>query len=325
MCEGSTIPINFPNIINFSVRATIYGVRCTPIAYMFSNAKNLLSFASSTGDRDSESDNNTIVASNCQQAFENCTQLSKIGPIINLGTINLSKINNDYNRNGYRMFYNCNALTDVRIKNLNGSYANFADNTEIGNIPNLDEDSIKYLFDNLTNLSVYNEDYCTDDINHNFTRAAESNSDVEVSISTLTFKKYKKSTSTDVSIQLNAKDLDADINVYNIEGKYVIDVLYENGDVQNTITEDGNYDLFGTNISHENNKYVHIRLRSLTANTDGDVTIQQPTITLVRPYNPSAPKASSAELHCPIEWEDKITAEMISNANAKKWSVIIEN
>lgn len=324
MCEGSTVPSNFPAIFNWNVRANIDGVKCTSIAYMFSNSKGLLSFASSTVERDS--DNNSIVINNCQQAFENCTSLNSIYPVLYFGYTNLSRINNDYNQNGYRMFYKCNALSDVYIKNLNGSYVNFADDTEMGNIPNLSAESIQYLFNNLTDLTNYNENIINNDINHNFAKIATSNSDVDVTISTLTFKKYKKSTSTDISITLQGKDLDTTIYTHNIEGKYIVDIVYPNGNIQNQLEADGDYDLFGDTIpAGVGQREVCLRLRSLTSDTDGDITENYPTIEVRDAYNPSAPKAPSAELHCPATWEDKITAEMISNANAKKWSVIIEN
>ena len=47
-------------------------------------------------------------------------------------------------------------------------------------------------------------------------------------------------------------------------------------------------------------------------------------IELITFYNPSNAKAASAQLHCPSEWETKITSEMINAANTKNWHIYID-
>ena len=49
------------------------------------------------------------------------------------------------------------------------------------------------------------------------------------------------------------------------------------------------------------------------------------TIRLVKPYNPAAPKGDSGELHCPQEWQSKITDDIVQNAKAKGWKVYIND
>lgn len=44
---------------------------------------------------------------------------------------------------------------------------------------------------------------------------------------------------------------------------------------------------------------------------------------ITNPYDPAAPKAASASLYCPSEWNDKITSDMVSAANAKGWSIYV--
>lgn len=106
-----------------------------------------------------------IIVNNGQQAFQQCNSLVKIGPVLNVGYINNMEQNDDTTNNMLYMFNGCTSLTDVRIKNLNGSYVKF-DDSHIGNIPNLDAESIQYLFDNLTDLSTYSEDADHSDVSN---------------------------------------------------------------------------------------------------------------------------------------------------------------
>ena len=50
--------------------------------------------------------------------------------------------------------FNCPALTDVRIINLNNNDWNFADHSTYTYIPNMDVDSINYLLNNVADCTT---------------------------------------------------------------------------------------------------------------------------------------------------------------------------
>lgn len=95
---------------------------------------------------------NTCIASYAAQAFSNCPKLTYIGPVIDF-----SKISNA--TYVYHTFYNADNITDARIKGLN-HFNWHLDGTEsngvlIGDLPNLDNMSVLYLFSTLTDLTAH--------------------------------------------------------------------------------------------------------------------------------------------------------------------------
>lgn len=84
------------------------------------------------------------------QVFNQCKALKKIGPILDFRYVKPA--------NAYLLFGGCTALTDLRLKNLNHGSWRFdekAINGVIqGNLSALDADSVKYLIDNLSDLTV---------------------------------------------------------------------------------------------------------------------------------------------------------------------------
>ena len=97
-----------------------------------------------------ESADNTLTASLAPQAFNQCVSLKSIDPILDFRYVR---------PNGAPLvFAGCTALTDARIRNLNhGSWA--FDGTAIGGVTHgvlsgLDSESVKYLFQNLHDLTV---------------------------------------------------------------------------------------------------------------------------------------------------------------------------
>lgn len=143
--EFGNPPEIFPDIIKNTLRLK------TDIQFAFSYCKHLKVFVPVR--------NWDIIVGDGQQAFQQCNSLIRIGPVLNVGYINNMEHYNDNTMENtiLHIFDGCTSLTDVRIKNLNGSYVKF-DDSHIGNIPNLDAESIQYLFDNLTDLSTYSED-----------------------------------------------------------------------------------------------------------------------------------------------------------------------
>lgn len=88
------------------------------------------------------------------QVFNQCKALTKIGPILDFRYVKPSS--------AYLIFGGCTALIDLRLKNLNHGSWRFdekAINGVVhGNLSALDADSIKYLIDNLSDLTVTSSD-----------------------------------------------------------------------------------------------------------------------------------------------------------------------
>ena len=88
------------------------------------------------------------------QVFNQCKALTKIGPILDFRYVKPSS--------AYLIFGGCTALTDLRLKNLNHGSWRFdekAINGVVqGNLSALDADSINYLIDNLSDLTITSSD-----------------------------------------------------------------------------------------------------------------------------------------------------------------------
>lgn len=88
------------------------------------------------------------------QVFNQCSSLKKIGPILDFRYLKPA--------NAKLIFAGCKALTDLRLKNLNHGSWRFdekAINGVVhGNLSALDADSIKYLIDNLSDLTITSSD-----------------------------------------------------------------------------------------------------------------------------------------------------------------------
>ncbi len=88
------------------------------------------------------------------QVFNQCKALTKIGPILDFRYVKPSS--------AYLIFGGCTALTDLRLKNLNHGSWDFTEKAingvVQGNLSALDADSINYLIDNLSDLTVTSSD-----------------------------------------------------------------------------------------------------------------------------------------------------------------------
>ena len=88
------------------------------------------------------------------QVFNQCKALTKIGPILDFRYVKPAS--------AYLIFGGCTALTDLRLKNLNHGSWDFTEKAingvVHGNLSALDADSIKYLIDNLSDLTVTSSD-----------------------------------------------------------------------------------------------------------------------------------------------------------------------
>lgn len=287
LCEWSNVPNIFPGIIDWSNRYTNGN---TSISWIFSNSKNLVEL-SQTGD-DRYADCNCIVVNGCAQAFENCGMLEKIGPILDVRYINSKQINNKYDiSNMYRMFYNCKNLTDVRIYGINGSYASFCSDTEIGNLINLNKESIEYLFNNLQDLSKYDETIAiatSDNCFYNWELIENLLYATDYGIIktnhrvTLSSNEYFAYTDSPINTIINVGNLlSDDILIFKTDsGEYIL----TNG--ENTL------------ISNTGGKLI------LRNSTVAEPTKMAPLIhiSFKVSYDPYAAKTNQGALHCPSEW-----------------------
>ena len=334
MCEFCDISI-FPDVINWTFRREFDGIQNVPIQYMFSYCSSLTEVAQHGTER--EAYDNIILCGGTAQAFQGCTTLTKIGPVLNLSQNNFIQ-NPGINSYAYKMFENCNALTDVRIKNLNGSYVNFDSNSQHGTLPNLNEESIQYLFDNLKDLTTYDEEIAISSTNNNFLNKTSETYDWNVNndkfatdienekivryvdihnlINGRRVESATESTEDDCFI-FTTYSVNCDITVSGLQDNDTL-YWYNNGEKTQLINGDnhieGNAGIKKGFILAKNGIYQTL-----------DDFEHKVTITLKKYYQFDAAKAPSAQIHCPEEWEPYITSSIISAANAKNWTIYINN
>lgn len=129
--------------------ATTYKVPCSNVGYAFEYCYRLPELPQYGATRNAATNVLTFVDF-APQAFNQCKALTKIGPILDFRYLEPA--------NASLIFGGCTALTDLRLKNLNHGSWRFDDkalNGVIhGDLSALDADSIKYLIDNLSDLTV---------------------------------------------------------------------------------------------------------------------------------------------------------------------------
>ena len=118
----------------------------TNIGYCWEYCSKLTTIEAETENRDTAE--NTIVFSRfAPQVFLSCSKLAYIGPILDLKRVVPSNTDNTY-----AMFSGCTSLTNARIKNLNHGDWRLDGTGNLGTLASLDNDSVVYLFNNLTDL-----------------------------------------------------------------------------------------------------------------------------------------------------------------------------
>lgn len=126
-----------------------YKVPCSNACYAFEYCFRLPEIPQYGATRDAKT-NVLTFTDYAPQVFNQCKALKKIGPILDFRYVKPT--------NASLIFGGCTALTDLRLKNLNHGSWRFdekAINGVIqGNLSALDADSVKYLIDNLSDLTV---------------------------------------------------------------------------------------------------------------------------------------------------------------------------
>ena len=255
---------------------------------------------------DRTSNDNTIIASAVGQAFHWCP-CKYIGPVIDLKYIHPEK---SVHTNGF--VFDCTNLEDARIRNLNhGDWtldgtANSKGFTG-GNLPNLNEESIKYLFDNLCDLTIHNtvELSPASTFENNFWHNRNNNvGSNDWRSMTLTNNNGKAYATTNIPFE------NMNITVRGLtEGSRL---EFGSGDIassENSITSDGTYTINKTSTIEEGFKLY-------SSNPNVEVIIR-----LNDYYHPEFPTIDTANLKCPSTWKSKVTDTMVEAANAKGWKI----
>ena len=136
-----------------TVTVVTYKVPCSNAGFAFEYCYRLPEIPQYGATRDAAT--NTLTFTNYSpQTFNQCKALTKIGPILDFRYLEPA--------NASLIFGGCTALTDLRLKNLNHGSWRFdekAINGVVhGNLSALDADSIKYLIDNLSDLTITSSD-----------------------------------------------------------------------------------------------------------------------------------------------------------------------
>lgn len=286
------------NLFNWEVRnynANI-GIASTNLGYTFEGCGKLEEIPVSiyaNGDR--YSDKNTCIPYFLDQAFNECSNLKLIGPVLDLKIIEPATLKLPFN--------NCVNLTDMRIKNLNHGDWHFDNTPNEGNyyhgyLPKLNKASIRYLFDNLTDLTTYDSSVITNNTSYNFLQwGTDERESLIIERDYVEFKSGYK----DYMWTMEALD-NVEVTVEGLtEGS-----ILRFGDME--ITSNGDYVLNNT----KNNKK-----RFVFTDTGN------PKVRLKTYFKAESPIVSSAKLYCPVEWDDKIFSNMITEANAKGWTIYI--
>ena len=136
-----------------TVTVVTYKVPCSNAGFAFEYCYRLPEIPQYGATRDAAT--NTLTFTNYSpQTFNQCKALTKIGPILDFRYLEPA--------NASLIFGGCTALTDLRLKNLNHGSWRFdekAINGVVhGNLSALDADSVKYLIDNLSDLTITSSD-----------------------------------------------------------------------------------------------------------------------------------------------------------------------
>lgn len=136
-----------------TVTVVTFKVPCSNAGYAFEYCYRLPELPQYGATRDAKT-NVLTFTDYAPHVFNQCSALTKIGPILDFRYVKPSS--------AYLIFRGCTALTDLRLRNLNHGSWDFTEkaiNGVIqGNLSALDADSIKYLIDNLSDLTVTSSD-----------------------------------------------------------------------------------------------------------------------------------------------------------------------
>ena len=275
-------------------------IRCTLFQYAFSWAYKLITIPSYPSSI--EEDNTIIPARYIEYAFNECQSLTTVGPIFNMILVNPKMAKN--------LFHNCNVLSSIRIKNLNHGNWNFdgvtRDNMYHGTLKALDTDSVKYLFDNLADLTTYNDSVHEDTIDKsfknwssNYFNSAKTTADWDYTLTNIRQFTCRKRYATKESAPFIAATKKA-LNAMVVEVQGLQDgdsvIFGEDGNAEPIVTWTTNGNQSITKAANTN-----MGFKLISSNTDSRSNV---TITIYNGLDYTNPNVSSANLYCPKEWDE---------------------
>lgn len=358
MFSGTQLLKTYPsNLIDWSNRANLKSSPGgdTAFSYFIDYGSGLATVPMcSLANGDREHDTNTIISTRIRQSLNGCTNLTYFGPTLDVIAVHPTTLN-DVNE----CFKGCIKLTDIRIKHLNHGDWHFdgssfgPENAKIvhGNLKSLNQESIKYLFDNacdLTKTAVNSE--TTPNVLNTFSSwsgdVKTQYSYCHYSIGGLSYRFLDKQMSFDDD-SINPNDyLDA-VAGWSTNKKFYV-TTSTNGQVLDKLTvkitnlNSNDFIWFGT---QDRNSGTKITINNLDSNgrisleknntetygfylytTDPTMVgrkLKTVTIEIVKPCNPYMSSVNSASIYCPSEWSAHITSGMVINMNDKGWNIYI--
>lgn len=294
----------FPPIINWN-RVPKY---TTNIGWMFSYAGKIEEIQEcSLYAR--ESPVNTIKVANLQQAFEYCGRLRRIGPRLDMRAVTPGD-------DTFRAFTQCTQLEDVLIYGLNAGTWKFNDNSLEGMLNNLNQDSMNYLFNNLLDLTTYNELTAVQTVNNSWEHESWSIGSSGAILNhedVFTQTRYPNGQRTPF-ISTSAQLTNMQIRVRGLIEQDIL-ILPDGRE----ITEDGIY-----TISTEGGSQVGFSLVN-TGITESQVSDDIVDLFIVNPYYSTNIHGDSGSIYFPEQKQCTITSEMVEQAKQKGWTIYVNN
>lgn len=293
-------------------------VNCTLFQYAFNWSSGLVTIPSYPG---LENENTILPSRSITRAFYECSNLVTIGPILDMSLVVPSSSED--------CFYNCVKLSSFRIKNLNHGNWNFDDisrnGIRHGTLKSLDSNSVSYLFNNLADLTTHNPKSHDDTIDKSFKNwssnhktSQDKTPDWDYTLTTIRSfsckKRYSDINSADFIASTNAALTDMKVSIGGLQEGDSVVFADSSGNISNIWDNDGSQTITKTSSTT-------MGFKLLSSNTNNRNIV---TITIDNGLDYTNPRVSSAILYCPVEWEDKITSEMISAANLKGWNIYID-
>lgn len=286
-------------------------IQCTLFQYAFNWAQRLVTIPSYPSDV--EEDNTIVPARTTEYAFSNCKSLTTVGPILNMILANPQSARG--------LFTNCNVLSSIRIKNLNHGNWNFdgvtRDNMYHGTLKALNADSVKYLFDNLTDLTTYNSAVHEDTIDKSFKNwsskyfnSAETTADWDYTLTNIRqFTCRKRYATKEAAPFIVATTAALNAMVVEVQGLQDGDsvIFGEDGNVEPVIKWKTNGSQSVSKVANTNKGF-----KLISSNTDSRSNV---TITIYNGLDYTNPNVSSANLYCPKEWDEASVFDFTTMTN----------
>ena len=321
-CAISTYPSNLINWTPYT-NASTFSKNATLINGMFYNnswGSQAITVIPQYGD-DPDGEANTIVAGYCTNAFYRCSNLTTVYPILDLQLIDPADASN--------IFYECTSLSYIRIKNLNHGDWYFDGTGSHGTLEALNEECVKYLFENLKDLvGEYNPSVNTVTNSNSFTNWSSSYWESGIYQSEYDYKfnnaytinakrRYSTQSSAPFIVYTSASNISMNISVSGLQiedGDSLLFCASGSSTPDYTITANGNYTITKTDSTSKGFKLI--------GNTSTEAVV---TIYIPNGWDKSVPTVQSANLYCPSSWSSYITSSMITAANAKGWTIYVGN